>query len=220
MTNKTDKQYEDEHNDEVTLHSLIKALGLLVEAKELLDKAEWHNAKDEWMGDIPVMSIEIQEQAHNLKKLLGVPVDAYDTELFSIGQTPASPKNAKGEYVQENDEPAEKSDAPVQSNDSLGLHSAVDDLYMAIEKDDLETALKYVKWIEDTTRSYSDPRSEAHDHLNLFEQMQELYSAINAENKAQANEVIHTISNIADKGIKDARFDNEFEKEWGASHKQ
>ncbi|AEJ23946.1 hypothetical protein WKK_05375 [Weissella koreensis KACC 15510] len=49
----------------------------------------------------------------------------------------------------------------IQSEDGLGLHQAVNGLYLAIEKNDLETAFKYTDWIKDVARDYANPDSEA-----------------------------------------------------------
>lgn len=203
---KTQEQLSNEISDETTYNSLIKALGLLLEAKDQLNTADNNNAKDEWMGDIPVTSLEVGEQAYTLKKMLGIPFNQFEIDMYED-----QPKV----------EPAEKSATPtIQSKDNLGLHNAVDGLYLAIEKNDLETALKYVRWIEDITRTYADPRSEAHDHLHFFDQVQALYSAIDAEDEHKTKEIINKISSITNNGIKQAKFDNKFNEEWDASHNQ
>lgn len=203
---KSQEQLSNEIADENTYNSLIKALGLLLEAKDQLDTADNNNAKDEWMGDIPVTSLEVGEQAYTLKKMLGIPFNQFEIDMYED-----QPKV----------EPAEKSATPtIQSKDNLGLHNAVDGLYLAIEKNDLETALKYVRWIEDITRTYADPRSEAHDHLHFFDQVQALYSAIDDEDEHKTKEIINKISSITNNGIKQAKFDNKFNEEWDASHNQ
>lgn len=203
---KTQEQLSNEIADENTYNSLIKALGLLLEAKDQLDTADNNNAKDEWMGDVPVTSLEVGEQAYTLKKMLGIPFNQFEIDMYED-----QPKV----------EPAEKSATPtIQSKDNLGLHNAVDGLYLAIEKNNLETALNYVRWIEDITRTYADPRSEAHDHLHFFDQVQSLYSAIDIEDNHQVNEIINKISSVANDGIERAKFDNKFNEEWDTSHNQ
>lgn len=205
---KSQEQLSNEIADETTYNSLIKALGLLLEAKDQLDTADGNNAKDEWMSDIPVTSLEVGEQAYTLKKMLGIPLNQVEIDFYE-------------HQPETNQKPAEKSETPtIQSKDNLGLHNAVDGLYLAIEKDDLETALKYVRWIADITRTYADPRSEAHDHLHFFDQVKALYSAIDVEDNHQVNEIINKISSIANDGIERTKFDNKFNEEWDASHNQ
>lgn len=209
---KTQEQLSNEISDETTYNSLIKALGLLLEAKDQLNTADNNNAKDEWMGDIPVTSLEVGELAYNIKNMLGIPLNQDEIDFYE-----QQPKV----NIMPNSKPAEKSAIPtLQSKDNLGLHSAVNGLYLAIEKDDLETALKYVGWIEDITRTYADPRSEAHDHLHFFSQVQALYSAIDVEDNHQVIEIINKISSIANDGIKQAKFDNKFNEEWDTPHNQ
>ncbi|MCZ9311616.1 hypothetical protein PAF15_06640 [Weissella koreensis] len=200
---KTQEQLSNEIADETTYNSLIKALSLLLEAKDQLNTADNNNAKDEWMGDIPTIGSEIGEQAYNLKNMLGIPLNQDEIDYY------AQPESNKKPVT-----------SAIQSEDNLGLHIAVNGLYLAIEKDDLETALKYVGWIENITRTYADPRSEAHDHLHFFSQVQALYSAIDVEDNHQVNKIINKISAIANDGIKRAKFDNKFNEEWNASHNQ
>lgn len=56
-----------------------------------------------------------------------------------------------------------------QPNDPMGLYDATGKLYKAIESKNIEMALAHVKYMEEIARTYADPRSAAHDPLNLFE---------------------------------------------------
>ncbi|MCT0023948.1 hypothetical protein [Weissella confusa] len=95
-------------------------------------------------------------------------------------------------------------------NDPLGLYDATGKLYKAIESKDLEVALSHVKYIEEIARTYADLGSAAHDPFNLLELTEKLNSAIDAEDKSQANDVLAELAEKVQDGMKRAKADREF----------
>ncbi|MCT0949174.1 hypothetical protein EFL45_07080 [Weissella confusa] len=95
-------------------------------------------------------------------------------------------------------------------NDPLGLYDATGKLYKAIESKDLEVALSHVKYMEEIARTYADPGSAAHDPFNLLELTEKLNSAIDAEDKSQANDVLAELAEKVQDGMKRAKADREF----------
>ena len=100
--------------------------------------------------------------------------------------------------------------ASQQPNDPMGLYDATGKLYKAIESKDIETALAHVKYMEEIARTYADPRSAAHDPFNLLELTEKLNSAIDAENKSGANDVLAELVEKVQDGLKRAKADREF----------
>lgn len=97
-----------------------------------------------------------------------------------------------------------------QPNDPMGLYDATGKLYKAIEGKDIETALAHVKYMEEIARTYADPRSAAHDPFNLLELTEKLNSAIDAEDKSGANDVLAELAEKVQDGLKRAKADREF----------
>lgn len=97
-----------------------------------------------------------------------------------------------------------------QPNDPMGLYDATGKLYKAIEGKDIETALAHVKYMEEIARTYADPRSAAHDPFNLLELTEKLNSAIDAEDKSEANDVLAELAEKVQDGMKRAKADREF----------
>ena len=100
--------------------------------------------------------------------------------------------------------------ASQQPNDPMGLYDATGKLYKAIESKDIETALAHVKYMEEIARTYADPRSAAHDPFNLLELTEKLNSAIDAEDKSGANDVLAELAEKVQDGMKRAKADREF----------
>ena len=100
--------------------------------------------------------------------------------------------------------------ASQQPNDPMGLYDATGKLYKAIEGKDIETALAHVKYMEEIARTYADPRSAAHDPFNLLELTEKLNSAIDAEDKSGANDVLAELVEKVQDGLKRAKADREF----------
>lgn len=100
--------------------------------------------------------------------------------------------------------------ASQQPNDPMGLYDATGKLYKAIESKDIETALAHVKYMEEIARTYADPRSAAHDPFNLLELTDKLNSAIDAEDKSGANDVLAELAEKVQDGLKRAKADREF----------
>lgn len=100
--------------------------------------------------------------------------------------------------------------ASQQPNDPMGLYDATGKLYKAIEGKDIETALAHVKYMEEIARTYADPRSAAHDPFNLLELTEKLNSAIDAEDKSGANDVLAELAEKVQDGLKRAKADREF----------
>ena len=100
--------------------------------------------------------------------------------------------------------------ASQQPNDPMGLYDATGKLYKAIESKDIETALAHVKYMEEIARTYADPRSAAHDPFNLLELTEKLNSAIDAEDKSEANDVLAELAEKVQDGMKRAKADREF----------
>ncbi|WP_373892201.1 hypothetical protein ACAW68_02160 [Weissella confusa] len=100
--------------------------------------------------------------------------------------------------------------ASQQPNDPMGLYDATGKLYNAIESKDIETALAHVKYMEEIARTYADPRSAAHDPFNLLELTEKLNSAIDAEDKSGANDVLAELAEKVQDGLKRAKADREF----------
>lgn len=100
--------------------------------------------------------------------------------------------------------------ASQQPNDPMGLYDATGKLYKAIEGKDIETALAHVKYMEEIARTYADPRSAAHDPFNLLELTEKLNSAIDAEDKSEANDVLAELAEKVQDGMKRAKADREF----------
>lgn len=100
--------------------------------------------------------------------------------------------------------------ASQQPNDPMGLYDATGKLYKAIEGKDIETALAHVKYMEEIARTYADPRSAAHDPFNLLELTEKLNSAIDAEDKSGANDVLAELAEKVQDGLKRAKSDREF----------
>ena len=100
--------------------------------------------------------------------------------------------------------------ASQQPNDPMGLYDATGKLYKAIESKDIETALAHVKYMEEIARTYADPRSAAHDPFNLLELTEKLNSAIDAEDKSGANDVLAELVEKVQDGLKRAKADREF----------
>ena len=99
--------------------------------------------------------------------------------------------------------------ASQQPNDPMGLYDATGKLYKAIEGKDIETALAHVKYMEEIARTYADPRSAAHDPFNLLELTEKLNSAIDAEDKSGANDVLAELAEKVQDGLKRAKADRE-----------
>ena len=97
-----------------------------------------------------------------------------------------------------------------QPNDPMGLYDATGKLYKAIESKDIETALAHVKYMEEIARTYADPCSAAHDPFNLLELTEKLNSAIDAEDKSGANDVLAELAEKVQDGLKRAKADREF----------
>ena len=97
-----------------------------------------------------------------------------------------------------------------QPNDPMGLYDATGKLYNAIESKDIEVALAHVKYMEEIARTYADPRSAAHDPFNLLELTEKLNSAIDAEDKSGANDVLAELVEKVQDGLKRAKADREF----------
>ena len=97
-----------------------------------------------------------------------------------------------------------------QPNDPMGLYDATGKLYKAIESKDIEVALSHVKYMEEIARTYADPRSAAHDPFNLLELTEKLNSAIDAEDKSGANDVLAELAEKVQDGLKRAKADREF----------
>ena len=102
--------------------------------------------------------------------------------------------------------------ASQQPNDPMGLYDATGKLYKAIESKDIETALAHVKYMEEIARTYADPRSAAHDPFNLLELTEKLNSAIDAEDKSGANDVLAELAEKVQDGLKRAKEDREFKE--------
>lgn len=100
--------------------------------------------------------------------------------------------------------------ASQQPNDPMGLYDATGKLYKAIESKDIEVALSHVKYMEEIARTYADPRSAAHDPFNLLELTEKLNSAIDAEDKGGANDVLAELAEKVQDGLKRAKADREF----------
>lgn len=100
--------------------------------------------------------------------------------------------------------------ASQQPNDPMGLYDATGKLYKAIESKDIEVALSHVKYMEEIARTYADPRSAAHDPFNLLELTEKLNSAIDAEDKSGANDVLAELAEKVQDGLKRAKADQEF----------
>ncbi|HJF38214.1 MAG TPA: hypothetical protein K8V38_05570 [Weissella cibaria] len=100
--------------------------------------------------------------------------------------------------------------ASQQPNDPMGLYDATGKLYKAIESKDIETALAHVKYMEEIARTYADPRSAAHDPFNLLELTEKLNSAIDAEDKSGANDVLAELAEKVQDGLKRTKADREF----------
>lgn len=100
--------------------------------------------------------------------------------------------------------------ASQQPNDPMGLYDATGTLYKAIESKDIEVALSHVKYMEEIARTYADPRSAAHDPFNLLELTEKLNSAIDAEDKSGANDVLAELAEKVQDGLKRAKADREF----------
>lgn len=100
--------------------------------------------------------------------------------------------------------------ASQQPNDPMGLYDATGKLYKAIESKDIEVALSHVKYMEEIARTYADPRSGAHDPFNLLELTEKLNSAIDAEDKSGANDVLAELAEKVQDGLKRAKADREF----------
>ncbi|MBJ7635694.1 hypothetical protein [Weissella confusa] len=100
--------------------------------------------------------------------------------------------------------------ASQQLNDPMGLYDATGKLYKAIESKDIEVALSHVKYMEEIARTYADPRSAAHDPFNLLELTEKLNSAIDAEDKSGANDVLAELAEKVQDGLKRAKADREF----------
>ncbi|MBJ7640268.1 hypothetical protein HAU11_01265 [Weissella confusa] len=100
--------------------------------------------------------------------------------------------------------------ASQQPNDPMGLYDATGKLYKAIESKDIEVALSHVKYMEEIARTYADPRSAAHDPFNLLELTEKLNSAIDAEDKSGANDVLAELTEKVQDGLKRAKADREF----------
>lgn len=100
--------------------------------------------------------------------------------------------------------------ASQQPNDPMGLYDATGKLYKAIESKDIEVALSHVKYMEEIARTYADPRSAAHDPFNLLELTEKLNSAIDAEDKSGANDVLAELAEKVQDGLKRAKVDREF----------
>ena len=100
--------------------------------------------------------------------------------------------------------------ASQQPNDPMGLYDATGKLYKAIESKDIEVALSHVKYMEEIARTYADPRSAAHDPFNLLELTEKLNSAIDAEDKSGANDVLAELAEKVQDGMKRAKADREF----------
>lgn len=97
-----------------------------------------------------------------------------------------------------------------QPNDPMGIYDATGKLYKAIESKDIEVALSHVKYMEEIARTYADPRSAAHDPFNLLELTEKLNSAIDAEDKSEANDVLAELAEKVQDGMKRAKADREF----------
>ena len=97
-----------------------------------------------------------------------------------------------------------------QPDDSMGLYDATGKLYKAIESKDIEKALTHVKYMEEIARTYADPHSAAHDPFNLFELTEKLNSAIDADDKHEANDVLAELAEKVQDGLKRAKADREF----------
>lgn len=97
-----------------------------------------------------------------------------------------------------------------QPNDPMGLYDATGKLYKAIESKDIDVALSHVKYMEEIARTYADPRSAAHDPFNLLELTEKLNSAIDAEDKSGANDVLAELAEKVQDGLKRAKADREF----------
>ena len=100
--------------------------------------------------------------------------------------------------------------ASQQPNDPMGLYDATGKLYKAIESKNIEMALAHVKYMEEIARTYADPRSAAHDPFNLLELTEKLNSAIDAEDKSGANDVLAELAEKVQDGLKRAKADREF----------
>ena len=100
--------------------------------------------------------------------------------------------------------------ASQQPNDPMGLYDATGKLYKAIESKDIEVALSHVKYMEEIARTYADPRSAAYDPFNLLELTEKLNSAIDAEDKSGANDVLAELAKKVQDGLKRAKADREF----------
>ena len=100
--------------------------------------------------------------------------------------------------------------ASQQPNDPMGLYDATGKLYKAIESKNIEMALAHVKYMEEIARTYADPHSAAHDPFNLFELTEKLNSAIDAEDKSEANDVLAELAEKVQDGLKRAKADREF----------
>lgn len=103
--------------------------------------------------------------------------------------------------------------APVtneQQTDPMGLYEATGNLYEAIKSKDIEMALAHVKYMDEIARTYADPRSDAHDPFNLFELTEKLNSAIDADDKHEANDVLAELAEKVQDGLKRAKADREF----------
>lgn len=159
-------QYQADYDDSVTLNSLIKALGLLVESRELLDTADMHNANDDWMGEIPTISSDVQETAYNLKKLLGVPLNPEDIELFIDLPAKIKAERAETSTNQSKDEnkvitpingnePAEKTTPPTETlNDTYDIVELAYNVLRAGNKGDDYGVQEAVKELNTTTMNY------------------------------------------------------------------
>lgn len=101
-----------------------------------------------------------------------------------------------------------------QQTDPMGLYDATGNLYKAIKSKDIEMALAHVKYMDEIARTYADPRSAAHDPFNLFELTEKLNSAIDAEDKSVANDVLAELAEKVQDGMKRAKADREFNENY------
>ena len=143
---KTQEQLSNEIADETTHNSLIKALAHLVEAKELLDTADNNNAKDEWMGDIPVASLEVGEQAYNIKNMLGIPLNQDEINFYEKQPKVNSMPTSK---------PAKKTAIPNEElNDSYGIVDLAFNVVRAGNKQDEHGVQEAVKELNIASMDY------------------------------------------------------------------
>lgn len=201
-----ENQYDIDRNQD----RMIMALGKLQEAKGLIDEADAHNSLDELLGTLPVLGEDIDQRIVELKQVLGVELTHYQKEIRSISPKPEAVSNTAQ---------AKTPEKVWNGEDYLDFHKVVDRLYQAIESDNLELVEAHLKYISDLSRSYGDPRSEAHDHLDLFSETQALYKAINELDRDKIANVIDEIETKAAKGVVEVKNEREFNRKWNEEHK-